>query len=204
MKRLTQVVILLLVTTFLPVLILFSFPAGGGHASALKSKPTPTPSPTATPSPTPPSDGIWTLTGSLLIARYGIFTATLLPNGQVLVAGGLQVGTGTVLAEAELYTPSTGKWTTTGSMNVAHGAETTRLLSNGQVLVAGGADYNWNALASAELYTPSTGKWTTTGSMHVARYYHTATLLQNGQVLVVGGNSTGPSGYTASAELYAL
>ncbi len=51
---------------------------------------------------------------------------------------------------------------------------------------------------------PATGTWTTTGSMNVARYQHMATLLSNGQVLVVGGGSTGPSGYTASAELYTL
>jgi N-acetylneuraminic acid mutarotase len=97
-----------------------------------------------------------------------------------------------------------GKWTTTGSMNVARGAQTATLLSNGQVLVAGGANYDYNPLASAELYTPSTGTWTTTGSLNVGRYLHTATLLQNGQVLVVGGNSSDPSGCTASAELYTL
>jgi len=108
MKRLTRAVIVLLVTTFLPVLILFSFSAGGGHASALKPKPTPTTSPTPTPCPTPSPTGTWTLTGSLLVARYGIFTATLLPNGQVLVAGGLQVYTGTLLAEAEVYSPPQG------------------------------------------------------------------------------------------------
>src|SRR5260221_9601875 len=123
MKRLIQVVILLLAITFLPVLVMFSFSTGAGHASALKPIPTPTPSPTpypyptVPPCPTPSSGGTWTLTGSLLVARYGIFTATLLQNGQVLVAGGYQVGTGTVLAEAEVYTASTGKWTTTGSMN---------------------------------------------------------------------------------------
>src|SRR5215472_9397016 len=93
MKRLTQVVILVFAITFLPVLILFSFSTGAGHASALKPKPTPTPSPTPYPCPTSSSGGTWTLTGSLLVARYGIFTATRLSNGQVLVAGGYQVGT---------------------------------------------------------------------------------------------------------------
>ena len=203
MKRLTQVVILLLVTTFLPVLILFSFSAGTGHASALKPKPTPTPSPTATPSPTPSSGGTWKLTGSLLVARYGIFSATLLQNGQVLVAGGYQVGTGTVLAEAEVYTSSTGKWTTTGSMNDTREDQTATLLPDGQVLVAGGTDghgpggYN----ASAELYTPSTGTWTSTGSMNLTRDLATATLLQSGKVLVAGGENY-TNGPLAEAELY--
>jgi Kelch motif len=160
MKRLTRAVIVLLVTTFVPVLILFSFSAGGGHASALKPKPTPTTSPTATtsptptPCPTPSSGGTWTLTGSLLVARYGIFTATLLPNGQVLVAGGLQVYTGTLLAEAEVYSPSTGTWTLTGSLNIARSYHTATLLQGGQVLVVGGNSGTSGYTASAELYTP--------------------------------------------------
>jgi hypothetical protein len=104
MKRLTRAVILLFVTTFLPVLILFSFSAGSGHASALKPKPTPTPSPTTTPSPTPSPTGTWTLTGSLLVARYGIFTATLLQNGQVLVAGATRSAPGP-FSPRRRYTP---------------------------------------------------------------------------------------------------
>ena len=63
-------------------------------------------------------------------------TATLLPNGQVLVAGGF---TGiSNLASAELYDPATGLWTTTGSMATARYRHTATLLPNGQVLVAGG------------------------------------------------------------------
>jgi len=213
MKRLTQVVILLLVITSLPVLILFSHSTGVGHASALKPKPTPTPSytpypyPTPPPCPTPSSGGTWTLTGSLLVARYGIFTETVLQNGQMLVAGGYQVGTGAVLSEAELYTPSTGKWTTTGSMNDTREDQTATLLPNGQVLVAGGNDGNGPGgyTGSAELYTPSTSTWTNTGSMNLTRDLATATLLQNGQVLIAGGVDEEPSvpeEVFASAELY--
>jgi hypothetical protein len=137
-------------------------------------------------------------TGSLNTARYS-HTATFLPNGQVLVAGGLDVN-GLPLASAELYSPTTGKWTVTGSMSLARSYFTATLLSNGEVLVAGGSGTT-TVLTSAELYNPATGKWTSTGSLTESRYEHSATLLQNGEVLVAGGLSPG-AGAVATAELY--
>src|SRR4029453_17171085 len=54
--------------------------------------------------------GRWKVTGSLVTARYH-HTATLLPNGQVLVAGGLSGGFPVIpLASAELYDPATEVW----------------------------------------------------------------------------------------------
>ena len=141
-------------------------------------------------------DPAWVLPGALNTARYA-HTATLLPNGQVLVAGGYNAG---ALSSAELYNPATGAWTTTGNLNTARYVHTATLLPNGQVLVAGGAGAA-GALSSAELYNPATGAWTTTGNLNVARNGHTATLLPNGQVLVAGGNGTGGT-YLSSAELY--
>lgn len=98
------------------------------------------------------SPGPWTLTGSMHSIRAG-HTATLLPNGQVLVAGGAGTG-GSSLASAALYTPATGKWTTTGSMNTSRLNQTAPLLNNGQVLVAGGVGTSDLPIASAELFTP--------------------------------------------------
>jgi hypothetical protein len=59
----------------------------------------------------------WTTTGSMSAGHF-YHTATLLPNGNVLVAGGFDAST-TPLASAELYDPNTGTWSVTGSMNVA-------------------------------------------------------------------------------------
>src|SRR5713101_5225121 len=147
--------------------------------------------------------GTWTKTGSLNVAR-GEEAATLLPNGQVLVAGGADYNWNGY-ASAELYNPFTGKWTFTGSMNSPRLYHTATLLPNGQVLVVGGSSNlaGWPppALASAELYNPSTGTWTTTGSLKTGRWGHIAVLLTNGKVVVVGGEI--PNGaYTPSAELY--
>ena len=107
-------------------------------------------------------------------------TATLLANGQVLIAGGTNNTSG-ALNSAELFNPAMGKWTVTGSMNTARSGHTANLLQNGQVLVTGG-----DSFGTAELYNPATGTWTTTGSMNTDRSGNTATLLSNGKVLAAG------------------
>ena len=144
------------------------------------------------------TSGTWSNTGSMNTARQN-HAATLLQNGQVLVAGG-QNGTG-ILAGAELYTPSKGKWTATGSMNTARMSQTATLLQTGQVLVIGGANSTNNNLSSAELYNPASGTWSVTSSMSTGRGLCTAILLPNGRVLVAGGvDSNGV--VLSSAELY--
>ncbi|HEU5397226.1 MAG TPA: kelch repeat-containing protein, partial [Verrucomicrobiae bacterium] len=148
-----------------------------------------------------PNTGTWTVTGSMSTNRIG-HTATLLPNGKVLVAGGAPDGTH-ALATAELYDPVTGAWTPTGSMTVKREDHTATLLPNGKVLVAGGGDYSGMGItptATAELYDPSSGTWTATTSMSTGRYSHAAVLLPNGRVLVAGG-STGSS-LLSSVEIY--
>src|SRR5918911_2829578 len=135
----------------------------------------------------------WSYTGSLNRGRV-FHTATLLPNGKVLVAGGDSLGS------AELYDPATGTWRLTGSLNTPRGFDhTATLLPNGKVLVAGG--YNGDEINSAGLYDPATGTWTSTGNLNVARHSHTATLLPDGKVLVAGGGDE-DGGITNSAELY--
>ena len=98
-----------------------------------------------------PATGTWTATGSLSTAR-GRNTATLLPNGKVLVAGGDIDNGGPVLASAELYDPASGTWTPTGSLATARTYHSAALLPNGKVLIAGGYDGSNNILSSAELY----------------------------------------------------
>jgi WD40 repeat protein len=134
----------------------------------------------------------WIYTGWLNDYRE-LHTATLLTNGQVLVAGGWDGFN--FLSSAELYDRTTGAWTVTGNLNTPRSSHTATLLLNGQVLVAGGSGD-----ASTELYDPETGTWTATGSMAGPRSGHAMTLLTSGKVLVAGGNSG--SGLLATAELY--
>src|SRR5262249_56054413 len=93
----------------------------------------------------------WTATGSMATARAN-HTATLLLNGQVLVAGGYDFPN--LLASAELYDPATGVWAATGSMATARSLHTATLLPNGKVLVVGNYGFPGPPLASAELYDP--------------------------------------------------
>jgi len=88
----------------------------------------------------------------MMSARYE-HTATLLPNGEVLVTGGIDNG-GHVLATAELYNPQTDTWSSAGSMAFARNSHTATLLPNGQVLVTGGG-FSTSPLSSAELYSPT-------------------------------------------------
>lgn len=134
------------------------------------------------------------------------FSATLLNNGEVLVAGGVITVTNndTYLAQAELYDPTTGKFTATGSMTTARSLHSATLLDDGTVLIAGGEDGNRAALSSAEIYNPATGIFTATGSMTAARILQLAVRLNGGQVLIAGGgNYTGSTpNILSSAELY--
>ena len=98
------------------------------------------------------SAGKWLPTGDMTVPRH-YHTATLLPNGEVLVAGGTSNDLITSLASAELYDPIARTWTVTGSMTTARGIHTATLLPSGQVLVAGGeAGLLSLSLTSAELY----------------------------------------------------
>ncbi len=147
-----------------------------------------------------PSNGIWTPTASMTSPREN-HSATVLPNGTILVAGGLTTTTNAT-ASAEVYDPVNGTWSTTGSMNNARAFHTATLLPNGTVLVAGGTATNPSSggasLNTAEVYDPAVGNWTPVGNMVTFRQAHTATLLPTGKVLAAGGANTG----APQAELY--
>jgi hypothetical protein len=127
--------------------------------------------------------------------RYGL-SATLLPNGKVLVAGGWNGSQ--YLSSAELYDPVTGTWATTGSMIAQRSFPTATLLANGNVLVAGSTDSSGPFLTITELYDPTVGTWTRTGDLTNIQMAFTATLLPNGKVLTTGSAGS----YAFNSALY--
>ena len=141
-----------------------------------------------------PVRGTWHRTANLNAHRC-YHTATLLPNGEVLVVG----GTSEPLS-AELYDPETGTWRITGTFHSFGWNHTATLLPNGKVLVAGGRFSNPPNIA--ELYDPATGTWSSTSSLNTHRAFYTATLLPDGEVLVAGGFDASGSVALNSVELY--
>ncbi|WP_225981703.1 IPTL-CTERM sorting domain-containing protein [Acidovorax avenae] len=147
-----------------------------------------------------PATNGWSSAGSLGTGRYS-HTATLLPSGKVLIAGGETSNYATsAVASAELYDPATNSWSSAGSLINSRSNHTATLLPSGKVLVSGGGGSSVDR-ASTELYDPATDSWSNAGNLAAARYFHTATLLPSGKVLVTSGYSFS-NGFVASAELY--
>jgi hypothetical protein len=150
-----------------------------------------------------PASGTFTALAPMTSKRIE-HTATLLPNGKVLIAGGItKYGSGgEIINTAELFDPTSGNFTVTSPMNVARHIHTATLLRNGKVLIAGGHG-GWN---TAELFDPASGTFTSISPMNFARYHHTATVLPSGKVLLAGGfdaNSLDNNGqFSDTAELF--
>ena len=144
-------------------------------------------------------------TGSMTAARMG-HTITMLRDGRVLIIGGARnIGFRSELSSAEIYDPSTGTFSPTGSMRTPREGHTATMLRDGRVLVVGGSDNGTHTLDSAEIYDPASGTFSGAGHLNQPRVAHVATLLHSSKVLIAGGGRGGmPGGYISydTAELY--
>lgn len=148
-----------------------------------------------------PATGTLTPTDSMRTGRWG-HSAILLPNGSVLVAGGVDPNN-RITSSAELYDPATGRFGATGPLRTGSFGHTATRLNDGGVLITGGYGFAIGPLARAELYDPITGTFAAAGNMSTGRHAHTATSLCDGRVLITGGCPDQSCFVSlASAELY--
>lgn len=135
--------------------------------------------------------GTWQPAGRPVADRTGGFTANVLPDGTVLVAGGADDARNwpNPLAASDRYDPATNTWRATGPLPTARFGHTATTLPDGTVIAIGGWDGADDAplAAAVEAYDPATGTWHAAGSLAAGRWLHTATLLSDGTVLLVGG-----------------
>jgi Kelch motif/Galactose oxidase, central domain len=127
-------------------------------------------------------------------------SATLLPDGTVLIAGGMRRNQD-FYRSAEIFDPATNQFSRTGDMSIARVGHEAVLLSSGKVLILGG----WighTVTDSVEEYDPATRKFVVIGKMTTKRAHPSATLLGNGDVLIAGGIETDGREGLATAELY--
>jgi len=142
--------------------------------------------------------GTWTQVGDMSTGRTE-HTATLLPDGTVMVCGGISD-----TLPSDLYNPATQTFSTVGGVLHPRQRHVSLRLTNpawgslvGKVLAIGGASTGnsvfgglQQALDTVELYNPSTGQFSLFGTMTEARQNHTATMLNDGRILITGGISS--------------
>jgi Galactose oxidase, central domain/Kelch motif len=146
-----------------------------------------------------PGSGSWSSAGNMAQGRL-FPSASLLPDGRVLVAGGCTFDLcSNPFSSAELFEPSSSTWSPAGDLSVARFLHSATVLADGRVLVAGGLAAPDTALASAELFDPASGSWSPTGSMSGTRECHAAVRLTDGRVLASAGYS---GGFLVSTEIY--
>jgi hypothetical protein len=143
-----------------------------------------------------PAAGTVTRGPALLHPRAG-HSATPLPDGRILVAGGWDdVG---MVRTVELYDPTTAAFTAAADLTEPRGGFAATALADGRVLFTGGGD--GVATRTAEIFDPADDQFRPTGEMITGRIGHSATLLADGRVLVVGG-AAGRDRVLVTAEIF--
>lgn len=158
--------------------------------------------PTATAEIFNPTTGKFTATKGNMTKPRALHSGTLLPDGSVLIVGGL-FNNGDTTSSAELYDPKTGTFKATGDATIEGGVagHTATLIEgcackrDGEVLIAGGFNgmafnHQDGTINSTSLYDPATGKFSSSGldALVDDRQMHTATPIGKGKILIAGGS----------------
>jgi hypothetical protein len=147
---------------------------------------------------------------TMITARYA-HKMVKLDSGKVLIIGGCNQSGG--VASCEIYDPTLGTFSSTGSLNFGRCAFSATKLANGDVLVCGGTTgfdsvYPNGTItapvATCEVYSIVNGTWAyTTGGLATARCFNRSEILPSGKVIVTGGLAySGTDGMIATTEVY--
>jgi hypothetical protein len=132
--------------------------------------------------------------GQLLFSRFG-HTASLLPDGQVLIVGGAAGGSPDaptdLVGTAEFYDTSAGFYDASDLVE-ARIYHTSTVLADGRVLVYGGMGTGGGAIATAEVFDDGMFESLVLDPAPEPRLGHTASLLPDGRVLIAGGAADFP------------
>ena len=157
-----------------------------------------------------PTTGAWTQAADMTMPR-AYATATALPDGRVLVAGGdcqndPVCPSDGYLNQAEIYDPATNSWTRTPPMPSARFRHSAVLLADGSVMVVSGFQdaYPNNTLptSTGAIWSPVTGIWRATAPSIVPRTDAEAVGLPDGRVLLAAGTSIDVYEGAAPSEIY--
>jgi serine/threonine protein kinase/N-acetylneuraminic acid mutarotase len=129
-------------------------------------------------------------------------TATALPDGRVLVTGGIDREAEKALDSAEIYDPATNTWRTTDTMEFPQGLHSAALLPDGRVMIAGGVAAPMQPRFGAQIYDPATDQWRMAGVLDDEHLNGTITPLADGRVVAIGGRTVNGEAI-ASIEIYA-
>jgi RHS repeat-associated protein len=114
-------------------------------------------------------------------------SATLLPDGSVMVYGGVAAND-RILQDAELLVPEKQICEQLGASKLLPRAyHTATLLTDGRVLFAGGISRGGGTLRVAEIWDPGLKTSSTVSGQSVGRRRHGATLLPDGRVMLTNG-----------------
>jgi hypothetical protein len=149
-----------------------------------------------------PSTGIFIPTGSLNIGRFG-HTATLLPDGRVMILGGTtteEIGPSQQVQTAEVYDPATGEFHFLGYTALGRGLHALALLNSGRFLLVGGYNQNDSPMGSTESFDSVARAAVPGPDMSDWRIRAAAVRLNSGEILIIGGNNSG--GPVAPVDLF--
>jgi N-acetylneuraminic acid mutarotase len=131
-----------------------------------------------------------------------LMTATTLPDGRVLLAGGANAAGSIALSSAEIYDPASDTWLAAGALSQPRYYHVAAALGDGRVLVAGGLGGDPAGSTTADIYDPASGAWSPAAPMNRVRIAASAVTLSDGRVLVIGGFNQGTVQVQMDAEIY--